>query len=140
MNVRLLAVSLLCGALFSAGLVFGGMTDPRKVSAFLDVTRDWDPSLAFVMGGAIAVFAPVYWLSRRRTASLLGKPLPAVNRQAVDVRLALGAILFGVGWGLAGYCPGPALTASMSFGTDVLVVLGSILVGMAAYRAWEPRR
>ncbi len=140
MNTRTVAVSFLCGALFSVGLVIGGMTDPGKVSAFLDITRDWDPSLAFVMGGAIAVFAPAYWLLRRRTAALLGTPLPKMNQRGIDARLVLGAVLFGVGWGLAGYCPGPALTASMSFGSDVLVVLASMFAGMGLYRGWESRR
>lgn len=138
MRGRIILVAAACGLLFSAGLTIGGMTDPGKVSAFLDVTRDWDPSLAFVMGGAIAVFAPVYWLSRRRLASLLGAPFPSPP-QSIDARLILGAVLFGAGWGLAGYCPGPAITASMSLGTDVLVVLVSMLVGMAAFRMWEGR-
>lgn len=132
--------ALAAGALFSLGLGLGGMTDPNKVLGFLDILGNWDPSLVFVMGGAIAVFAPVFrWLSPRK-ASLFGDVLQLPTRSVVDARLLIGAAMFGAGWGLAGYCPGPALVGTMTLGRDVLVLTASMLIGMAVFSIVETRR
>lgn len=113
-------VALVAGIVFALGLLISGMATPAKVTAFLDVTGAWDPSLAFVMAAAIGVHAPFVWLARRRGAPLL-EPMfhwPPVRR--FDLPVLAGAAIFGVGWGLAGYCPGPIL---VSLGTGTLQVL-----------------
>ena len=139
MNLRRDPLAFVAGLLFAAGLVLGGMTNPAKVLGFLDVAGAWDPSLAFVMGGAIAVFAPSYWRMARRSGSLLGDPMHLPTHSTIDARLLVGAALFGVGWGLAGYCPGPALVSTMSLGRDALIVATAMLVGMAGFSLVEAR-
>ncbi len=104
-------VGLVSGLLFGAGLVLSGMTRPDKVIGFLDLTGDWDPSLAFVMVGAIGVFAFAAWAARRQTRPVWAPSFQWPTRKDIDARLLLGSALFGLGWGLAGYCPGPAPTA-----------------------------
>ncbi|HSC85849.1 MAG TPA: YeeE/YedE family protein [Polyangiaceae bacterium] len=131
---------LLCGALFGVGLVLSGMTLPSKIFGFLDVTGRWDPSLAFVMLGAIAVHAPLAWLARRRERPLLGPSFELVRFTRIDGRLVLGSALFGVGWGLGGYCPGPALVALGSLGVEPLVLVLGMLVGVAAFYLRQARR
>lgn len=130
-------VAALVGVVFALGLALGGMTDPAKVIGFLDVFGAWDPSLAFVMGGAIAVYAPVLRWARRRPAPLLDERFHLPTRSDIDARLLIGAAMFGVGWGLAGYCPGPALVGSMALGSDAVVFAGSMLLGMAGLSAWQ---
>ncbi len=110
------------GALFGAGLLLAGMTQPSKVIAFLDVGGAWDPTLAFVMAGAIAVHV----LGLRLVAPALRKP----SRTGIDVRVVAGSAIFGVGWGLAGYCPGPALVSLGEGGTAALVFVGAATAGM----------
>jgi uncharacterized membrane protein YedE/YeeE len=105
-------VPLVAGLLFGLGLIVSGMMDPAKVQAFLDVGGRWDPSLALVMGGAIAVALPVFQLARRRH--------PAVPHGPVEGRLIVGSVLFGIGWGLSGYCPGPALVAASAGSAEAL--------------------
>ncbi|UJR84512.1 DUF6691 family protein [Sandaracinus amylolyticus] len=120
------------GALFAIGLVVGGMTEPANVIGFLDVTGDWRPALMFVMVGAIAVNASVYRWVRRRRAPLLAETFALPTRRDLDRRLLAGAALFGVGWGLGGYCPGPGVTAlasgSISAVVFVLAMVGSMWV------------
>jgi uncharacterized protein len=128
--VSRLVVAVIAGLLFGVGLGVAGMTDPAKVLAFLDVTGRWDPTLAFVMGGAIAVHAPVVIWLRRRGRPWLGHRLHLPAQGAIDRRLLGGAALFGVGWGLAGYCPGPAVVAAAALRPGGLVVLAGMLVGM----------
>ncbi len=99
----------LCGLLFGLGLAVGGMTNPAKVQAFLDVSGDWDASLAFVLGGAVGSFALFARLVARRGTPLFGGAFPAPPKSRIDVPLVVGALIFGVGWGLVGFCPGPAL-------------------------------
>ena len=105
-------VPLVAGLLFGLGLIVSGMMDPAKVQAFLDVGGRWDPSLALVMGGAIAVALPVFQLARRRH--------PAVPHGPVEGRLIVGSVRFGIGWGLSGYCPGPALVAASAGSAEAL--------------------
>ncbi len=110
------AVAFAAGALFSLGLAMSGMTDPAKVIGFLDVTGEWDPTLAFVMAGAVMVFSTAWRGSRRLRAPVFAPAFPEL-KERIDRRLLLGALLFGGGWGLAGYCPGPAL-ASLGAGAE----------------------
>lgn len=126
-TLRIVA-ALASGILFGTGLVVSGMTQPAKVRAFLDVFGVWDPSLAFVMAGAIAVHAAgVRLLSRK--APLAGGEFSAAPRRRIDRRLVLGSAVFGVGWGLSGYCPGPSLVALPASGVAGLVFVVSFLVG-----------
>ena len=128
-------MSLAAGLLFGLGLTVSQMINPAKVIAFLDVAGDWDPSLAFVMAGAISVAAVGFALGRRRSAPVCAPAFSAPTKTAVDGRLAAGAVLFGVGWGLAGYCPGPAL-ASLAFGgMSTMVFVAAMLTGMATFAA-----
>lgn len=118
-------VSLLAGLVFGLGLILSGMTDPAKVRGFLDLFGAWNPSLALVMGGAIAVAAPAFWLIERRRPELQLPP-----RSGLTLRLVLGGVLFGIGWGLAGYCPGPALVALGEGRSDALWFVPALLAGM----------
>ena len=135
--MRASVAAFAAGLIFAVGLALGGMTDPRKVMSFLDITGGWDPSLAFVMGGAILVYAPGYRLVTRRERPWLDTRFHLPTRHDIDTRLVLGGVLFGAGWGLGGFCPGPALVSLMSFGPGALVFGGAMLVGMAAFTAWE---
>lgn len=127
----------LSGLLFALGLGLGGMTQPSRVLGFLDVTGQWDATLALVMAGALGVHALALRLIRRREAPVLAARFPALARTRVDGRLVAGAALFGVGWGLAGYCPGPALTLLVTGGHQVWLFALSMLGGMLLFRAWE---
>lgn len=120
--------ALVAGLVFGLGLILSGMADPAKVLNFLDVAGTWDPSLAFVMGGAIGVAAPGFWLVRRRKGPLAapGFLVPPADAP-VDRSLVIGAAVFGIGWGLAGFCPGPALV-SLPLGTTGAVVFVSAMV------------
>ncbi|HZU65190.1 MAG TPA: YeeE/YedE family protein [Novosphingobium sp.] len=127
-----------CGLLFGAGLLLSGMTSPARVLGFLDITGQitgqWDPSLAFVMGGALAVAAPLFALARRRGAALNGRPLADPASRLPDARLLAGAALFGLGWGLAGLCPGPALVDLALRPWPALVFTGPMLAGLLLSR------
>lgn len=128
-----IAASLLAGLVFGLGLILSGMTDPAKVTGFLDLAGQWDPSLAFVMAGAILVGLVAFSLARGRAASLLGEPMRVPVARGIDRPLVLGSLAFGVGWGLAGYCPGPALTSLLSGGWKPLLFTFAMLGGMALY-------
>lgn len=129
------ALALIVGLLFGLGLCLSGMSQPTKVLGFLDLGGAWDPSLAFVMAGAIAVAAPAFVIARRRRLDWLGGPMDLLPTRPVDAPLAVGALIFGVGWGLAGVCPGPALV-DVGFGSSgALVFVIAMAVGMIAYRA-----
>ena len=126
-------VALATGLLFGLGLGFAQMIDPQRVIGFLDVTGNWDPTLAFVMGGAVAVTVASFRLILRRPAPVLGGKFFVPNRGDIDRPLVLGAALFGVGWGLGGYCPGPAI-AALGLGTaNPVVFLIAMVLGSLAY-------
>ena len=135
-----LLTALLAGLVFGLGLLVSGMADPAKVLDFLDLAGAWDPSLAFVMGGAIAVALPAFTLARkRRNALLTGEPMQLPTATRIDKRLLGGALLFGIGWGLAGFCPGPALVA-LGMGLDqALVFVLAMLGGMVVFEVLERR-
>ncbi|NDU99857.1 YeeE/YedE family protein [Pseudoroseicyclus tamaricis] len=127
--------ALLSGLLFGAGLILSGMSDPAKVLNFLDIFGSWDPSLAFVMGGAILVTAPGYaLLTRARSRPLFDTAFRIPTRRDLDARLISGAVIFGVGWGLGGFCPGPALTALPLAASGTLIFVPFMLAGMWAAR------
>jgi uncharacterized membrane protein YedE/YeeE len=128
------------GLIFALGLSLSGMTQPAKVTAFLDITGDWDPSLAFVMIGAILVHAVLYRLIRRRSSPLFAPLFAIPTRTEIDPRLVEGAALFGIGWGLGGFCPGPAVTALVSGQASVMIFVLAMLAGMYLYKMMETRR
>ena len=125
--------SFVCGLIFGLGLIIAGMANPAKVIAFLDLAGDWDPSLALVMGGGIAVATGAFALAGKRARSLLGAPMQLPTRQDIDPRLILGSVAFGAGWGLAGFCPGPALVALGAGIPKAVIFVCAMLVGMLAY-------
>lgn len=127
--MRRVVHAAIAGILFGAGLAISGMTNPDKVLNFLDVTGAWDPSLALVMGAALAVAVPGFAWLRRRGCTLDAQPLPAPPGRNIDARLLGGSALFGIGWGLAGYCPGPA-SANLAHGTtEAVVFVAAMLAG-----------
>ncbi len=129
-------VDALIGALFGLGLVVSGMTRPGKVIGFLDFGGDWDPSLALVMVGALLVHGLVVWAFRAQEAPSLGERFEGPSRGTVDAPLVIGSALFGVGWGLAGYCPGPAIVGATS-GTSAALFVGAMVVGMVLHAVVE---
>lgn len=133
---RLIA-SLGCGILFGLGLVISGMSNPAKVLAFLDFFGAWDPSLAAVMAGAIPVTALFYWVARRRALDVSGAAFPNPPAQAIDRRLVLGAATFGIGWGLVGFCPGPAI-AALALDWRPILVVAAMAVGFDVARRLRP--
>ncbi len=131
--------ALIAGIVFGFGLIVSGMSDPAKVLAFLDIGGRWDPSLALVMFGAIGMAAPAFAVARRRSRTLLGTKMRLAERSGVDRRLLLGSALFGAGWGLAGFCPGPALVASGMGNGSALVLTLAMLVAMLAFEVFDAR-
>lgn len=135
MNGKTIITAALAGALFALGLLISGMTIPAKVIGFLDVGGAWDPSLAFVMAGAIAVYAPIAHLARRRERPVLDTCFYVPGHRAIDLRLVSGAAVFGIGWGLSGYCPGPAIVSVGTGASELFAFVVAMLVGMASVRA-----
>lgn len=131
-----MAIALLSGLVFGFGLIAGGMTDPAKIKGFLDLFGAWDPSLALVMGGAIAVGVVAFALARRRSRSWSGDAIELPASTVIDRRLVGGGLLFGAGWGLGGFCPGPALVAMGSGLVAAWVFVAAMLVGMLAHDRW----
>lgn len=125
--------SFIVGLIFGVGLILAGMTDPSKVIGFLDVAGLWDPSLAFVMGGAILVGVVAFRFARKRTTAFLGGAMRMPTRDDIDRRLVLGSLAFGVGWGMAGFCPGPALTALGTGNGKALIFVLAMIAGMALF-------
>lgn len=134
---RTVVVSFLVGLLFGIGLLVSGLANPAKVLAFLDLAGAWDPSLILVMGGAVVVSMPFFAVARRRHASFLGLPLHLPGRRAVDRRLVLGSLAFGIGWGLVGFCPGPAVVALGMLNAKAATFVASMVAGMVLFEAWE---
>jgi hypothetical protein len=127
--------TFVAGLLFGLGLIVSGMTDPSKIIGFLDVAGAWDPSLALVVGGAIPVGWVAFRIARRRTASFLGGVMHLPTPRQIDWPLILGSLAFGVGWGLAGYCPGPAVVAFGAGHDRAVVFVAAMIAGMALYEA-----
>jgi len=134
-----LLVSLLAGLVFGIGLIVSGMANPAKVLGFLDLAGAWDPSLALVMAGAIAVGLGGFALADQRTRSWLGLPMALPTARRLDRRLILGSALFGVGWGLSGICPGPALVLMGAGAAKGWVFAAAMLAGMALFERLERR-
>jgi uncharacterized protein len=132
MNSALAA--FVAGLIFAVGLALSGMTQPGKVAAFLDLFGNWDPSLAFVMMGAIAVHAVLYRVIRQRTTPLFAQTFSIPIRSDLDPRLIGGAALFGIGWGLGGFCPGPAVTSLVSGQSSVIIFVAAMIAGMFLYQ------
>ena len=132
--------AFMAGVLFGLGLLLAGMANPSKVLAFLDLTGAWDPSLALVMVGAIGIaIGPLTW-ARRQSSSMLGKPMQLPIKRELDPRLISGSLLFGIGWGIAGICPGPAVAILLTGRWQVIVFMLAMLAGMLLFTALETRR
>ncbi|MFN4354386.1 DUF6691 family protein [Parvibaculum sp.] len=134
MNRNTVLASFAAGAIFGLGLVISGMANPAKVLGFLDIAGNWDPTLAFVMGGAILVALPAFRWATRRQKPLLAEEWSLPDRNDIDPRLVAGAALFGIGWGLAGFCPGPALAAISIAPVDALTFVAAMIAGALAFR------
>lgn len=132
-----IVMALMAGLIFGIGLVVSGMTNPAKVIGFLDLAGKWDPSLAFVMGGAILVGVVAFRFARKRERSLLGAVMRLPTATNIDRRLVMGSLAFGAGWGLAGYCPGPALASLASGGIKPMIFTLAMLAGMALFEVLD---
>lgn len=127
-----LILTFLSGLVFGLGLIISGMTSPDKVLAFLDIAGEWDPSLAFVMGGAILAALPLFLLARRRSRPFAGEQYDTPGTTLVDRKLVAGAVLFGIGWGIAGICPGPALVNLAIAPVQTFPFIAAMIVGILA--------
>lgn len=130
-------MALLAGLIFGIGLIISGMANPAKVMGFLDLRGSWDPSLAFVMGGAICVGLVAFSAAARRSKTLLGDVLRLPQTKHIDRRLILGGLAFGVGWGLAGYCPGPAVATLVMGNSKTIIFVTAMVLGMAIFELLE---
>ncbi|HEY8036570.1 MAG TPA: YeeE/YedE family protein [Methylobacter sp.] len=128
------------GLIFGLGLIVSGMTNPAKVIGFLDLAGAWDPSLAFVMGGAILIGSRGFAIAKKRRRSLLGAPMQLPTATKLDKRLLLGSMAFGVGWGIAGFCPGPAVVSAAAGQPKAWLFVAAMLAGMALYSVIERHR
>ena len=132
--------ALVSGLIFGWGLILAGMANPEKVLAFLDIAGAWDPSLALVMAGAIAVGSVAFVMARKRHRSYLGLPMNLSTSRVIDKRLVLGSLAFGIGWGMAGICPGPALVLLGSGSGKGIVFVAAMLLGMGIFEVLERSR
>lgn len=132
-------IAFASGVLFAIGLAVGGMLEPARVIGFLDVFGRWDPQLAFVMGGGLAVNALAFRFTKKRLAPVAAQAFHLPSHTKVTGRLVAGSVLFGVGWGLSGYCPGPALTLLVSGTVTAFAFVGAMMAGMLVARFFEPR-
>lgn len=130
----------LIGLVFGTGLILSGMSNPAKVIGFLDISGLWDPSLAFVMGGAVLVALIAFRIARQRTQAFFGDALKLPTATQLDKRLIVGSLLFGVGWGLAGFCPGPAIVSLGAGYTQALVFVIAMIAGMLVFELANPDR
>jgi uncharacterized membrane protein YedE/YeeE len=132
-----LVAALIAGAIFAVGLMLGGMTQPTKIVDFLDITGNWDPSLAFVMGGAMLIYAPIHRLVLKRQKPL-GEPVFRMpTRRDITPRLLVGAAIFGAGWALAGFCPGPALTSLGALAEEAIYFVPAMFVGFSLVKVYD---
>lgn len=138
--LRRVVPPLVSGVLFGSGLTIGGMVDPARVRGFLDLLGDWDPTLAFVMGSAVAVMAIAWRIQARMPSPLFAAKFSLPERRDLDGKLISGSILFGIGWGLAGICPGPAFASLVLVPTKVLPFIAAMVVGMAIHRVTLDRK
>src|SRR5450631_1728633 len=136
----LMIASLLCGLVFGAGLLISGMVQPTKVLAFLDIFGAWDPSLAVVMIGALAVSTPGFMLAKRRARPILAPECFWPTKTGLDRSLVVGSTLFGIGWGLVGLCPGPALESLATLSPGVLAFVIAMAAGMFLHDVWQQAR
>jgi uncharacterized membrane protein YedE/YeeE len=132
-------IEFVLGLTFGLGLLISGMTDPSKVQGFLDLAGLWDPSLAFVMGGGVMVGLLGFGLAKRKSLSLSGVPFHWPEATQIDRPLVLGSLMFGLGWGLAGFCPGPALVAMASGNDKAVVFVLSMMAGMVLFERFKKR-
>ena len=132
--------SFIAGLVFGVGLVVSGMVNPAKILGFLDLAGAWDPSLALVMAGAVAIGAVAFAIAGKRASTWLGAPMALPMARGIDPRLVLGSLAFGVGWGLAGFCPGPALVALGAGKVKALVFVAAMLAGMLIFELAERAR
>lgn len=137
--MRMLA-AFFCGLVFGCGLLISGMTEPPRVLGFLDVLGGWDPTLGFVMGGALAVTAAGYAFARRQFAPIFAERFDWPPQTAIDWQLVVGSILFGIGWGLVGLCPGPAIANLATPSPELVVFVIAMAAGMALHGLWRGRR
>ena len=135
----MMITALLAGLVFGMGLILSGMVNPAIVLAFLDVAGDWDASLLWVMGGAVTAGSVAFALAKRQKTSFLGVPMQLPAAAKIDKRLLLGSFLFGIGWGIAGICPGPALVLTGSGKTEIFVFLIPMLLGMGIFEIVEKK-
>ena len=136
----LVIASLLAGLVFGLGLILAGMVNPAKVLGFLDLAGPWDPSLVPVMTGAIAVGLVAFYVARNRTVSLLGAEMQLPTSRHLDRRLVLGSLVFGMGWGIGGFCPGPGVVALAMGEAKVVVFVAAMLLGMGVFEWFERRK
>ena len=134
MTTRII-IPLLCGLLFGAGLAISGMTDTRVVLGFLDITGAWDPSLMFVMVGALAITVPGFWLAKKRSKPVLSDEFHLPATCAIQAKPLIGSVIFGIGWGLYGYCPGPALASLSTLNWQPLLFVAALAVGVYLEKA-----
>lgn len=128
--MKTLIISLLCGVVFGLGLIVSGMSNPARVLNFLDWGPRWDPTLALVMGGAVAVAIPGFYWARRRSRPLLADNFDIPSNKTIDAKLIVGAAIFGIGWGLGGFCPGPGIVAATTLQPEVLLFIVAMIIGM----------
>jgi len=132
--VKRAVVAFICGLVFGAGLIVSQMSNPAKVIGFLDISGNWDPSLALVMGGAVVVFGVLYRLALRQSAPLFAPRFTLPEKDGLDAPLMAGALIFGVGWGLGGFCPGPAIVSAAFGDARVWAFVAAMIAGMLVYR------
>jgi uncharacterized protein len=137
--MALIVASFVSGLVFGVGLLISGMTEPSKVIGFLDIFGAWDATLAFVMAGAVAVASLGFALARRRSAPVLAANFSWPARSDIDASLIVGSALFGIGWGLSGICPGPALVNLAGLSAPIIVFVATMVLGMFGYELWQRR-
>ena len=140
MSLQQNLAALVGGTVFGAGLVVAGMTNPDKVLAFLTVNQHWDPALIFVMGSAVVVATLGYWLVGKRTTPLFDTAFHAPGNRLVDRPLIAGAGLFGIGWGISGFCPGPAIVGLLTFDVRAMVFIAAYVAGVFLFEWWDRQR